>query len=164
LGKYFTGRCLAITLAAVLAVFCPARPAAAEEQAVISLWVVHATEENREKPFFGRGLEAIRDVMEGLPGDTFRRVLNQRNVIPLHKEIRIRMDSRYTLFLKPVSREENGRIRIDLRVELDPKKPDGKPVRLLGTRLALAPGKKVKLQGFKKEAGELIVVMVAQQE
>lgn len=132
---------------------------AAERPATLQVWIAHATDENREKPYFDSGLEAIREVVRDLPFDTWHKVLNQRETLMPGKEINTRMDGRYTLFLTPEAEEKDGSVRMELRVELDPKRQGDKPVGILVTRLVMQPGKKIKLHGFKKEKGELVIVM-----
>lgn len=133
----------------------------ADEKVFLSVWAVQATNEERESRHFDPGLETIRDAVADLPFDTYRRVRADRKEAACGAEIRFPLDARYTLFVKPVSREDDGRIRLDIRVEIAPRKEGDKPVNALSTRMIAAPGKKTRLGGFKLDKGELLIVLAA---
>jgi hypothetical protein len=127
----------------------------------LSLWATQATQEQRPEKYFDAGLEPIRTAVNDLPFDTYKKVKVSRQAAPCGEESRLAIDERYTLFVKPVSREADGRIRLEIRIEMAPKEPGGKPVKALDTRMMLAPGEKVKFGGLKLAQGELVVVVSA---
>lgn len=129
----------------------------------LSVWAAHATQENRTEKWVDADLEPIRAALNDLPFDTYKKIQVARQSIPCGQETRFVLDERYTLFVTPVSREKDGRIRLEIRVDLAPKSPEAKPVKALATRIVVTPGEKVKFRGLKREQGELIVVLSAAQ-
>ena len=127
----------------------------------LCVWAVEAQQEAGKARHFDAGLEAVRPALEKLPYTTFRKVYTTRTKAPFEQETRCKITSKYTLILTPLSREKDGRIRADLRVEMLPAKRGGAPVKALATRLALQPGQKIKLQGLKLDKGELIILLSA---
>lgn len=127
----------------------------------ISVWAAQASQENRPEKFFDAGLEAIRPAVSDLPFDTFKKVMVSNASAVFAQEARFTLDDKYTLYVTPLSRETDGRIRLDIRVEMQPKEPGGKPIKALATRMIIAEKEKVKFRGLKRDAGELIVVLAA---
>lgn len=130
----------------------------------LSLWAAHATQEGRSPKHFDPGLEPIESAVADLPFDTYRKAQVTRQPIPYKSETRLSIDARYTLFVTPRAKEQDGRIRLDIRVESAPKNPQAKPIIALSTRLMACPGKKTRLGGFKLDRGELVIVLAAGQE
>ncbi len=145
-------------LAGLIAAIALGAPAG-EEPVSMSVWAVQATQEGHSPKQFEAGLESIRGAVADLPFDTYRKVQALTQTLPAGQETRVAIDARYTLFLKPLDTDPEGRIRLEVRVELAPKAPQDKPVTALSTRLALAPGKQAKVGGFKLEQGELVIVL-----
>ncbi len=133
----------------------------AEERITLSLWAAQATQEGKTPKEFEPGLEPIANAVADLPFDSYRKLLAEKRAIAYKKETPIPVESRYTLFVTPLSKESDGRLRMDIRVELAPKTAGGTPVAVLSTRLMASPGKLVKLGGFALEKGELIIVFSA---
>jgi len=126
---------------------------------IFSMWAVQATREGRAEKHFDRGIEAVRAAVADLGYDTYRKVKTVRQSAAFKKDTRIRIDAHYTLVMTPLENEGEGRVQIDLRVEMDPKRMGGKPVKALATRLVMNRGKMVKLGGLKLKKGELVVVL-----
>ncbi|GEM_PF-1127206 len=133
----------------------------AEDRVTLSLWAAQATQEGKTPKEFDPGLEPITNAVADLPFDTYKKILATKQSIVLKKETKIPVESRYSLCITPMSKESDGRMRMDIRVEITPKTPGDKPVVALSTRLMLSPGKLVKLGGFPLEKGELIIVLSA---
>lgn len=127
--------------------------------AQLAVWAVQATVESRDDLKFGAGLDEIRGELSGLQFNTFKLLTAGRFAAPFGQETRTALHPRYSLVATPVSREEDGRIRIDLRVEMPPRAPGGKPVVAVQTRVMMAPGTRVKLGGLRLEEGDLVVVL-----
>ena len=135
--------------------------AAPNDAVVVSFWAVQATHEGQNPKHFDPGLEAIQGAVADLPFDTYRKVQAAEKKLAFGSENRLALDARYTLVLKPIAKEPDGRIRMDIRVEMAPQNPQDKPVTALSTRMALSPGKQTKLGGFKLDRGELVIVLSA---
>ncbi len=133
----------------------------AEERVTLSLWAAQATQEGKTPKEFDPGLEPISNAVADLAFDTYHKLLAEKRAIAYKKETPVPVESRYTLFVTPLSKESDGRLRMDIRVELAPKTAGGTPVTVLSTRLMASPGKLVKLGGFALEKGELIIVFSA---
>jgi len=127
----------------------------------VSMWAVKATQEGRQTKYFDPGLESIQGAVGDLPFDTYRKVQTAQRVVRYNEEGRFPIDAKYTLFVKPQAKESDGRIRIEVRIEMAPKTPEGKPVKALSSELVVQPGEKVKFGGLKLEDGTLVVLMAA---
>jgi len=138
-----------------------AGPGAEEPAPVrVAVYAVQVSQEGREEKHYDPGLRPVRRALDDLKFDTFREVRSATLTVPLNEEASVKLDSKYTLIVKPLSRERNGQVRLDVRVELPPKKPDQKPVKLMSTRVAMAPGKPFRACGLTLEKGELVVVLL----
>lgn len=132
---------------------------APEDRIVLSVWAAQATNEDRETRHFDPELEPIRNDVSDLRFDTYHRVRVDRREAPCGKETRFPLDARYTFCVKPISKEQDGRIRLDVRVEMAPRKEGDKPINALSTRIMAAPDKKTRFIGFKLEQGELVILL-----
>lgn len=133
--------------------------AAPEDAIVLSVWAAQATTEGRETKYFDPELEPIRNDVNDLRFDTYHQVRVDRREAPCGMETRFPLDARYTLCVTPVSKEHDGRIRLDVRVEMAPRKEGDKPINALSTRMMAAPDKKTRFIGFKLEQGELVILL-----
>ena len=151
--KQFLGILLALCLAASAGL--------AAESVSLSVWAVEATQENRTEKHYDRGLAEIQKLLAALPYDTFKEVKSHRNrATAFNRESSLVLDGAHTLIVHPTGREEDGRVRIQLRVELAPKEPGKAPVTAISATLLLKPGEKIKLQGLRgQRGGELVVVL-----
>lgn len=125
----------------------------------VSMVAVQATNEGRKEKFFGPGLEEVYKAVIGLDYDTFHRVKATEVRAPYNRETKLFINDRYTLYVKPVEQGEDGRIRLQTRITIAPKKGIGDPINALNTTLAIAPGKHLNLGGLRLAEGELIVVL-----
>lgn len=135
---------------------------AAEAQAPpvnVSVVAVQASKEDRAEPMFDAGLDSVRDALKDLPYDTFKKLASTNVSAPFEKDTSVTLTSKYTLYVTPSSKEENGQIRMTLRVEMPSKDPQGKPVNVLSTTVSATPGKQLVLRGLKLDAGEGVVVI-----
>ena len=147
----------------VLAAFriAAAGASAAAESVSLSMWAVQATQESRENPFYEPGLEAIKEAVSGLPFNTYRKIQTTRQAAPFNEKTRFSINDRYTLLVTPLSKDEDGRIRVELCVLMASKDPEKDTVKALESRLVVPPDKNVNLHGFKLEEGELVIVLAA---
>lgn len=125
----------------------------------LNLWALQATQEAHTPAQFDPGLDAIRDAVADLPFDTYHTVKALRQDLPRGQETRVPLNERYSLVLSPLENDAEGRVRLELRVEIAPKTPQDKPVTALSTRLAIRPGEQAKVGGFKLDQGELVIVI-----
>lgn len=125
----------------------------------LSFWAVQAVSEQRTEKYFGAGLDEIRDEVSSLPFDSFYLITGVHQNIAFGQEARIPIDKRYTLFVAPVSRDAETRLTLSLRLELQPARPEEKPIIALSTKVTFTSGSKVKLGGFRLERGELVLVL-----
>ena len=155
---------LAILMITCTAAPVDAAPAFAAVRAVeVSVWAVEATKEGREEKHFESGLAPIRKIVERLPYDTYRKVCAASRVAPFGEKTPMPIGTAFTLFVSPHSVENDGRLRMNLVVQLAPKKKGAKPIKALETTVLLVPGKKIKLRGFKRGNAELVIVFAAQE-
>jgi hypothetical protein len=131
------------------------------ETITLKLWAVAASQEGREERYFDPGLEAIQGAVSDLNFDTFRKIQVDQKRLETDNETRVPLNSTYTLCLKPLTRDAEGRIRMEIRVEMQPKEPGSRVLNVISTRMALPPNKMAKLGGAKLEKGELVVVLQA---
>jgi len=139
-----------------------AQPAPAKTVS-FSVWAVHATHEDRPSPYFDAGLDAIRSALDDLPFlNTFREVYNKQCELEADSERKtsetMRLDDRYTLSVTVNSREADGHVRLELRVEAAPKIEGDPPVRVLTTRLRMKPGEMAAVRGLRRGPAETILV------
>ena len=131
----------------------------ADNTVSLSIWAAQATTEHRAEKHFDPGLEPIKKAVEDLAFDTYRKVKTAKQAAPLGKQSRTPLDGKYTLCVTPVSKEPDGRGRLELRIEIAPKEKDDKPVNALTTRVLMKPGEMMKLRGLKMDPGEMIIVI-----
>ena len=124
----------------------------------ISVVAIQALNEQRASKHFGPGLDRVRKAVSGLDYDSFYKVRSADVPAPYGEETKIFINNQYALFLSPVSRGPDGRIRIKARITMKVKE---KTVKALDTTLTMAPGGHLNLGGLRLERGELIVVISA---
>lgn len=125
----------------------------------VSMVAVQATHEGRAKKFVAPELKKVRNAVIGLDYDTFNRVREQRKPVPYGQESEFAINARYTLYVTPLSRAPDGRIRIKARIVMHPRTAGRESIDALNTTLIMVPGKHLNLGGMKLDVGELIVVM-----
>lgn len=151
------GRRLCIAFVALVCV------AVAEAPPVpVSFWAVQATESDQTTKTFGPGLESVQDTLKSLPYSDFKKITTGRKAVSFGASERVRVNANYTLCLKPISKEADGRYRVEIQVEMDPEDPNKDPVRALDTRMLMRPGEQVRIGGMRlKGGGELVIVLAA---
>lgn len=125
----------------------------------VSIVAVQARNEGGASKTFGPGLEDVKTAIEGLDFDSFTKVKGVTVSAKSEDETRVAINDTYTLFLKYVSRAKDGRVKVEARIELTPKKTGAIPVTALRTELTMVPGKHVNLGGLRLEEGELVLVL-----
>ena len=126
----------------------------------VNMVAVQALNEGRETQYFDPALLGIRQSIQGLDYDTFREVRTTNQSLKYDKETKITINERYTLCLKPVKKDDHGRIRVQARIEMAPRREGDAAINALSdTTLLMMPGKKLNLGGLKLEKGDLIVVL-----
>jgi hypothetical protein len=128
------------------------------EPVKISVVVVHATKEDGKKQY-DASLDKVRPALADLEFDRYEEIRSVKMTAPFNEETIFDLTSGYKLCVSPLSREQNGQARINLKVQLDPKEPGGPPVNALNTTIAIGPGKQFKLRGLTLDRGELVVVI-----
>ncbi|MBN2308493.1 MAG: hypothetical protein JXR94_05950 [Candidatus Hydrogenedentes bacterium] len=111
---------------------------------------------------FSKDLEEIRPALEALDFDVFTKVNAGKAVADAGREVQLPINRDYTLFVTPLCKDREGRIRIKGRVEekvllRGNKKPVSRQA--LSFTSAIAPNKPLRLGGFRLGQGELIVVL-----
>lgn len=128
------------------------------EPVTISVVSVEARREGRAQKSFGPGLESVQRALTSLSFDTFTRISSAELPVAYGSEQPILINSRYTLFVKPVSQTDDGRVRIRARITM--KSRDGtRTADAIDTTLLIQPGTHLNLGGLKLDSGELIVVV-----
>ena len=141
---------LIILMGAVLA----GRERPAPPPARVTITAICATHEARGHKEFEPGLDHVRRALLDLGQDTFRKVCVTTISAAFDDETELRINRRYTLSVKPLSKEPNGQLRMHFRVQLIPHDPQAKPITALATTVAMRPGKQFMLRGMKQDKGE----------
>ncbi len=127
----------------------------------VTVIAVQACKEGRREKHFDPGTEQIRDAVADLEFDTYHKVKSAAFKAPYSDETRTSITKRYRLCVKPLSRGRDGRIKLELRLQIMPEKDARKrePINALVTTVVAADDKKFKLRGMKLDKGELVVVL-----
>ena len=128
------------------------------ESVTISVVAVQATTEGNRPKHFDRSIAHCKKSLVKLSYDTFRELKIVSRAIPFVKKTRIPINDQYTLYLTPIQRQPDGRVRVKATITMK-KKPDGKTVNALETTLSLPPGNPLNLGGMKLEKGDLVIVL-----
>lgn len=135
----------------------------------IEWFAVQATNENRAQKAmeFGDGLDAVRKAIEEfvekkrLELDTFARIAHSKLQAAPNKETKLKINSRYSAFIKPMTRDDRGRIRMNVRIEETSKREGKNTVRdALNTTSSVAKNAPLLLGGLKLERGNLIGAII----
>lgn len=136
----------------------------------VEWFAVQATDEGRDQGVmqFGDGLDAVREAIENfvekkrLKLDTFARIAHSKVRAAPNAETKFEVNDRYTTFVKPLSRDEDGRIRMTVRIEEASERDGKKTVRdALNTTSSVASNAPLLLGGLKLERGNLIGAIIA---
>ena len=126
---------------------------------VLSMVAVHATQEGSNPKSFDPALKEVRAALEDLKFDTYRLICTQTVSARDNEESKVAISPDYTLYVKPLSKDPGGKVRVSVRIEMHPKNEGQKPVNALSTTLVIVPGKQFILGGLKLKQGELVIVM-----
>lgn len=116
---------------------------------------------NQSRKRFGRGLEEVERALAGLSKyNAFDKISAHEQEVRFGSETSVRVHDRYTLFLKPKSKDDRGRVQMNVRIEMSPRKQGEDPVNVVAnTTVAMVPGKQVNLGGLRLDEGELVIVL-----
>lgn len=110
---------------------------------------------------FDDGAKPLERILADIPYTDFKTLYATRQNTAYRQDAVFPVCPKYKMFITPLDKEPDGRIRVNVRVEIPPERPEDKPVNALETRLVMAPGKEVKLRGFRLPQGELVIVLLA---
>ena len=152
-------------------------------KAEFQIWVLEVHSEGRKEPYFDKGLEEVRDAVKDPHHDTYKNLKSLKHVFKDDKPLRTALTDRYTLDTSMPTLSDDGRYRLNLRVNMkakeDEKKsgspllqPDGllpppkntkkpKEIEALSSKLVLQPEEKVVVRGLKLEDGKEMVLVVS---
>lgn len=149
-------------LASVLAAWSAA--AQQHEAARVAYTAVEASQENREEPYFDPALGDVRNAIDHLGYDTYRYITSGSIHADYGQEAELELTGRYTLYVTPLSKERDGRVRAEIRVtkERDERDEDGNPIEVnaLRTTSRLMPGDELCLGAFDLDEGDLVIVLI----
>lgn len=134
-----------------------------EQPLSLRCWVVEATSEGRDTPYFDAKAAAVKDALQDLKFDTFRTVREQSDQLTLHQEKKSVLTTHYSMTLVYTGTDDSSRARVVVTVMLAPKTPEDAPRKLVETTLVLSPGGKARVGGLRCEnQGEMIIVLARQ--
>lgn len=144
-------------------IFSVSGVADAQDQASVpvTMWAIQATTEGRAQKKIDPGLKAIKETIVTLPYDTFGLLRTEKRKLASKKNHLFKVNELYTLTVVPLARTEDGRIQLDLRVDMLSEKKGDKPVKALASRVKVKPDEKIKLGAFKLKKGKLVIVLTA---
>jgi len=120
---------------------------------------VLATNENQGRQSIDPALAEVKSALSDLSFDTYRKLCDQTLSAPFERDTRCALNDKYTLIVNPISKEANGQVRLNLRVEMTPKNPTDKPITAVSTTIVIAPGKQFKVRGLKADRGEVVAII-----
>ncbi len=128
-------------------------------QVTISVHAVRLLNEGHGEKRFDRELADVRGALISLDYDTFQKIKIIRGAIPYGSKKKFEIDKQYSLYITPLKKATDGRIRVKIRLEMNAKKPGGKPTKVLSTEQRIPPGKQTRFGGARLDKGELVVVL-----
>ena len=123
----------------------------------VSMIALQATDETQ--PYFDPQLNTVRHALADVKRNTFRKIASRQMAAPYEKDTKLAINSRYTLYITPLSKEADGRVRARARITLAPRDGQGKSINAVDTTLVIVPGDYVKIRGLKLDEGELVVLL-----
>jgi len=135
----------------------------------IEWFAVQATNEGRDQKGlqFGEGLDAVRSAIEKfvekkkLAFDTFTQIAHTKVRAAPNTETKLSINGRYAAFVKPLTRDDLGRIRMTVRIEETSERDGEKTVRdALNTTSSVASSSPLLLGGLKLKRGHLICAII----
>ncbi len=123
----------------------------------VSMVAVQAV--NDGKNHFDPTLNSVKRALSDLNFDSFRRIRSTNTRAAYGAETRFTINDRYTLYMTPVSKGADGRVRAKARITLAPRSGGGKPINAVDSTVTIAPGTYVKIRGLRLDEGELVVLL-----
>lgn len=128
--------------------------------AKITVVAVQALNEGHDRKQIDPRLKGVKKAIERLDYDSFHQIKSVTKDMPYRTETKIEINDRYSLHLTPISKGPRGRVRVEAKILMAPRRKGGKPVEALSkTVLLMAPGKHINLGGLRLDQGELIIVL-----
>ena len=134
----------------------------ATKNVTVKMFAVQATFDERAKErSYDSDLKAVKDSLFELKDyNTFRKIEIASESGPFGKEMSLKIDDRYTLYVTPINRDKVGRIRLKTRIEEKVEgKPTDNPINALSAESCLVPNDKLLLGGPKLDTGKLVIVL-----
>jgi hypothetical protein len=152
----------------LVAVFLSAEETATKNAVVrpanvtVKMYAVEASfvKEAKEKTY-DSDLKAIKDTLFELNDyNTFRKIEITSENGTFGKEMALKINARYTLYVTPIERDTNGRIRLNTRIEEKAQgRPTDNPINALSAQSCLVPNDKLLLGGPTLNSGKLVIVL-----
>lgn len=121
----------------------------------LHFWEVEAVQVDGAAKDYDAGCSAIRDALDDLPFTQFKMLSDKKMKLQAGKENRLALSTAYSLCLRYEGQDDSGRARLAVTVELTEGSPGRKVVE---TVLLLAPNRKARIGGLRKDPGELVLV------
>ena len=136
----------------------PSTPSQPQSKPVtVHMVAVQATSEGRTEKKFDPGLESIRSAVAELKCDTFREVATETRNAPYKQETKLPVTPKCSMYVTPITKQPDGRIKLDIRIEALEEKT-GKPRNALRTTNVVVAGEKFKYR-IKMGQSELVVIV-----
>lgn len=141
----------------------------------IAMTALQATLDGVKEPRMDRDARAVSEALVDLKGkfDTYRNLRVLKTVAPYRQETKLAINDRYTLYLTPLSKDDNDRIRCKVRISMKVEEKVPNPAasaaavrtvekNAVDCTFLAVPGKLFKLTGslLKLDEGQLVVVLV----
>ncbi|MBI5090868.1 MAG: hypothetical protein HZB26_00315 [Candidatus Hydrogenedentes bacterium] len=123
----------------------------------VHMVALKATTEGRPQKHFEAGLESIQKEVAELKCDTFTRVASETRSAPYKQEAKLSITPKCSLYVTPLAKQTDGRIKLDIRIEAVDEK-SGKSKNALRSTNVVVPGEKFKYR-MKMDQAELVVIV-----
>lgn len=123
----------------------------------VHMVAVQATNEGRPQKHYEAGLENIQKEVAELKCDTFKLVASETHSAPYKQETKLSITPKCSLYVTPLAKQADGRIKLDIRIEAFDEK-SGKSKNALRSTNVVVPGEKFKYR-MKMNQAELVVIV-----
>lgn len=130
----------------------------ADDVVSIEVAAIKATQEGRDEKFFDGKAAAYRAQLKDLDFDTFVVVKSSKGSGSFGKEASFVIDDRHTLYLTPVDKQDDGRIKVKTRVEMKSSRPNQPPKNALNTMMVVVPGEHQRFVLGGPDEGSLVIL------
>jgi len=148
-----------LTLSAWGAASAPPQPQ--PKPVSVHMVAVQATQEGRGQKKFDVGLEGIQTAVAEIKCDTFKEVASETRAASYKQETKISVTQKCSLYVTPIAKQPDGRIKIDVRIEAFEEKT-GKPRNALRSTNMVVPGEKFKYRMKMNQAELVLIVTVSE--